>query len=198
MIDHGDVARDLVQRAHAEEARPGFDIEAGVSDVLTRAGVFQPALAAPADARAGVFQPALAAPADANRHRLLDELPLAHNTVNKKNVALLPLRRHTRVFERMRQEGEQRLAWRVQDIIVGLGLTQADYSLGGGRSLRIPEVISVTARPVGLDIRMLPGQIPDDFAAHAERIAYNLGVAEVRVVPLGPSLIRLILVPRFP
>ena len=180
MIDQGDVARDLVQRAHAEEARPGFDIEAGVSDVLTRAGV---------------FQPALAAPADANRHRLLDELPLAHNTVNKKNVALLPLRRHTRVFERMRQEGEQRLAWRVQDIIVGLGLTQADFSLGGGRTLHIPEVISVTERPVGLDICMLPGQMPDDFAAHAPAIAYNLGVAEVRVVPLGPSLIRLVLLP---
>jgi hypothetical protein len=187
MIDQGDVARDLVQRAHAEEVRPGFDIEAGVSDVLTRAGV---------------FQPALAAPADANRHRLLDELPLAHNTVNKKNVALLPprlryplARRHTRMLERMRQEGEQRLAWRVQDIIVGLGLTQADFSLGGGRTLHIPEVISVTERPVGLDIRMLPGQMPDDFAAHAPAIAYNLGVAEVRVVPLGPSLIRLILLP---
>ena len=103
--------------------------------------------------------------------------------------------KYTRELERMRQEGEQLLAWRVQDIIVGLGLTQADYSMGGGRTLHIPEVVSVTERPVGLDIRMLPGQIPDDFAAHAERIAYNLGVAEIRVVPLGPSLIRLILVP---
>jgi len=122
--------------------------------------------------------------------------------VNKGNVAPLPprrryplARRHTRVLERMRQEGEQQLAWRVQDIIVGLGLTQADYSLGGGRTLHIPEVISVTERPVGLDIRMLPGQMPDDFAAHAPAIAYNLGVAEVRVVPLGPSLIRLVLLP---
>ena len=114
---------------------------------------------------------------------------------NKKNVAPVPLRRHNRVLERMRQEGEQRLAGRVQGIIVGLGLTQADFSLGGGRSLRIPEVISVTARPVGLDIRMLPGQIPDDFAAHAKRFAYGLGAAEVRVIPLRPPLIRLILVP---
>ncbi len=38
---------------------------------------------------------------------------------------------------------------------------------------------------------MLPGQMPDDFAAHVRRIAYNLDVAEVRVIPLGPSLIRL-------
>jgi len=104
--------------------------------------------------------------------------------------------KYTRELERMRQEGEQLLAWRVQDIIVGLGLTQADYSMGGGRTLHIPEVVSVTERPVGLDIRMLPGQIPDDFAAHAKRFAYNLGVSEVRVVPLGPSLIRLILVPK--
>ncbi|MCA1681858.1 MAG: hypothetical protein LC700_01650 [Actinobacteria bacterium] len=84
------------------------------------------------------------------------------------------------------------LAWRVQDILVGRGLTQADYSIGGGRTLHIPEVISVTpGPPVGLDIRTLPGQMPDDFAAHAPAIAYNLGVVEVRVVPLGPSLIRL-------
>jgi len=121
---------------------------------------------------------------------------------NKNNIALLPsrrryplARRHTRALEHMRQEGTQRLVGRVQDIIVGLGLTQAGNSVAGGRTTIIPEVISVTERPVGFEIRMLPGQIPDDFAAHAKRIAYNLGVAEVQVVPLGHSLIRLILVP---
>jgi len=122
--------------------------------------------------------------------------------INKKNVAPLPsrrryplARRHARELECLRQEGTQRLVGRVQDIIVGLGLTQAGNSVAGGRTTIIPEVISVTERPVGFDIRMLPGQIPDDFATHAKRIAYNLGVAEVRVIPLGPSLIRLILVP---
>lgn len=39
MTDQDDVARDLVQRAHAEDVRPTFDIEAGVSDVLARAEV---------------------------------------------------------------------------------------------------------------------------------------------------------------
>lgn len=123
--------------------------------------------------------------------------------VNKENVAALPslpryplARRPTRERERMRQEGEQRLIRRVYDIIVGLGLTQGGYSAGGGRTVHVPEVISVTERPVGLDICMLPGQIPDDFTAHAKRIAYSLTVAEVRVVPLRPPLIRLILVPR--
>ena len=121
---------------------------------------------------------------------------------NKKNVAPLPsrlryplARRHTRMLERMRLEGEQQLVWRVQEIIVALGLTQADFSLAGGRILHIPEVISVTERPVGVDIRMLPGQMPDDFAVHAKRIAYHLNVAKVQVIPLEPSLIRLILVP---
>jgi len=98
------------------------------------------------------------------------------------------------------QEHNQTLAWRVQDIIAGLGLTQTDFSIAGGRSVHIPEVVSVAAGPpVGLHIRTLPGQTPDDFTAHAPAIAYNLGdlgVAQVRVVPLGPSLIRLDLLHR--
>lgn len=98
--------------------------------------------------------------------------------------------------ERTRQADDQLFAWRVQDIIVGLGLTQGDYSIGGGRALHIPEVVSVIpGPPAGVGIRMLPGQMPDDFAKHAQAIAYNLGMAEVRVVPLGPSLIRLDLLP---
>jgi hypothetical protein len=56
-------------------------------------------------------------------------------------------------------------------------------------------VSGVAGPPVGLNIRTLPGQTPDDFAAHAPAIAYNLGMAEIRVVPLGPSLIRLDLLP---
>ena len=98
------------------------------------------------------------------------------------------------------QEHNQALAWRMQDIIAGLGLTQTDFSIAGGRIVHIPEVVSVAAGPpVGLHIRTLPGQTPDDFAAHAPAIAYNLGdlgVAQVRVVPLGPSLIRLDLLHR--
>ena len=47
MTDQDDVARDLVQRAHAEDVRPPFDIEAGVSDVLARAEVEVLQLSAP-------------------------------------------------------------------------------------------------------------------------------------------------------
>jgi hypothetical protein len=41
----------------------------------------------------------------------------------------------------------QQLAWRVQDIIVGCGLVQVDYSIAGGRVFHIPQVISVDPGP---------------------------------------------------
>jgi hypothetical protein len=100
--------------------------------------------------------------------------------------------RHNRDLERRQQVGYERLAQRVEEIIAGLELVQSDFSIASGRVFHIPEVVSVApGPPVGLDIRMLPGQSPDDFSAHAPAIAYDLGVAEVRVVPLGPNLIRL-------
>ena len=101
-------------------------------------------------------------------------------------------RYRARKLERERQAERQRFAWRVQDILVGVGLGRTDFSTGGGRVIRGPDVISMTAGPpVQLRIRILPGQTPDDFIAQASAIAYGLGVADVRVVPLSPSLIRL-------
>lgn len=77
---------------------------------------------------------------------------------------------------------QQLLTRRVENLFVGSGLSQADYSIGGGRFVHIPHVVSVVTGPtVGLGIRMLPGQTPDDFTAQATAIAYNLGVAR------GPS-----------
>lgn len=107
--------------------------------------------------------------------------------------------RHSRDLERRQRIRDARLAQRAQDIIAGLGLNHTEFSIGGGRAIHVPEVVSVTAGPpVGLDIHTLPGHTPDDFAAHAPAIAYNLGVAEVRVVPLGPDRIRLELLPHDP
>jgi hypothetical protein len=104
--------------------------------------------------------------------------------------------RHNRDLERRRQAGYERLAGRVEEIIAGLGLVQSDFSIASGHIFHIPQVVSVDpGPPVGLDIRILPGQSPDDFSAHAETIAYDLGMAEVRVVPVGPSAIRLELLP---
>lgn len=105
-------------------------------------------------------------------------------------------RRRARHLARTHQAHNQVLAWRVQDSLADIGLTRMDYSIGGGRMLHIPEVVAVSAGPpVGLDIRMLPGQRVEDFAAHAPAIAYYLAVSEVRVVSLGRSLIRLELLP---
>ncbi|MGH3853851.1 MAG: DUF1918 domain-containing protein [Pseudonocardiaceae bacterium] len=108
-----------------------------------------------------------------------------------------PLARgHNRDLERRQQVGYEPLAGRVEEIIAGLGLTQSDVSIAAGRVFHTPQVVSVDpGPPVGLDIRILPGQSPDDFSAHAAAIAYDLGMAEVRVVPLGPSVIRLELLP---
>jgi hypothetical protein len=104
--------------------------------------------------------------------------------------------RRAQQLERLHQARDQRLAWRVQDIFVGCGLAQGDYNIAGGHVFHIPQVVSVVpGPPVELKIRILPGQMPDDFAAHAPAIAYSLGVSEVRVVPLGPSLIGLQLQP---
>ncbi len=73
-----------------------------------------------------------------------------------------PLARHrARQREYRRQEHNQLLAWRVQDILTGRGLTQAYYSIGGGRGWHVPQVISVVdGPPVGLIIRTLPGRHP--------------------------------------
>jgi hypothetical protein len=104
--------------------------------------------------------------------------------------------RHNRDLEQRQQAGYEQLASRVEEIIAGLGLTQSDFSIAAGRVFHIPQVVFVDpGPPVGLDIRILPGQSPTDFSRHAAAIAYDLGMAEVRVVPLGPSLIRLELLP---
>jgi hypothetical protein len=55
--------------------------------------------------------------------------------------------RRARLLQRLREADEQLLGWRVEDIIVGCGLTQADYSIGGGGVVHIPQVISVGCGP---------------------------------------------------
>jgi hypothetical protein len=104
--------------------------------------------------------------------------------------------RQHRDLERCQQAGYELLARRVEEIITGLGLIQSDFSIAAGRVFHSPQVVSVDpGPPMGVDIRILPGQSPQDFSTHAATIAYDLGMAEVRIVPLGPSLIRLELLP---
>ena len=112
---------------------------------------------------------------------------------------LLPRRkaqRDARRRVRVQQQRNQRLAEKVETILAGSGLSQSDYSVGGGRSYHFPQVISVDeGPPMSMVIRLLEGQAPDDVALHAPAIAYDLGVSDVRVDPVGPLLIRLELLP---
>jgi hypothetical protein len=85
-----------------------------------------------------------------------------------ENVALPSLLRHPvsvappRQLERTRQEHDQPLAWRLQDILSGCGLTQAHFSVAVSHVFHVPQVVSVVVGPpVGLDIHILPGQTPD-------------------------------------
>jgi Domain of unknown function (DUF1918) len=108
-------------------------------------------------------------------------------------------RRHTGGLEQRHQAAYERLAERVEDIIAGLGLIEDDWSISAGRIYHFPQVVSVNSGPpLAVDIHILPGQSPEDFSAHAEAIAYDLGMAEVSVVPLGPSEVRLVMLPHDP
>jgi hypothetical protein len=52
-------------------------------------------------------------------------------------------------------------------------------------------VAADTGPPAWVEIEVLPGQSALDFSEHAPALAYDLGVSEIRVVPVGPSRIRL-------
>lgn len=137
-----------------------------------------------------------------NRDPRAETVHASKDSIGRDGAApwLLGRRRARRRAEQLqlrRQAAYQRLAWHVQDILVGCGLCQVDFSIAGGRVFHIPQVVSVDqGPPIRLTIRMLPGQIPEDFAANAHRIAYNLDVADVRVIALGPYHIRLELLPK--
>jgi len=91
---------------------------------------------------------------------------------------------------------EKPLVRGVQDSLVRCGLRRIEYSIAGSERVHCPRVVSADAGPPGwVQIDLLAGQSAEDFAAHASAIAYGLGVAEVKVVTLGPSLIRLHLLP---
>jgi hypothetical protein len=106
---------------------------------------------------------------------------------------LRPLARHRALqLVRAHQRNKQELAWRVQDVLAGCGLVQTDYSIASGRVVHIPEVVSVVTGPVArVKLRLVVGQMPKDFTAQAQALAYHLGADEVDIVPLAPPFIRL-------
>jgi hypothetical protein len=106
---------------------------------------------------------------------------------------LRPLARHRALqLVRAHQRNKQELAWRVQDVLAGCGLVQTDYSIACGRVVHIPEVVSVIIGPVArVKLRLVVGQMPEDFTAKDQTLAYHLGAAKVNIVVLEPPFIRL-------
>jgi S-DNA-T family DNA segregation ATPase FtsK/SpoIIIE len=100
-------------------------------------------------------------------------------------------RRRVLRAEQHQRRRDQNLAWRAQEVFAGLGLVTGQASIAAGQTVSIPHVVRVdVGPPVSLVVRILPGQVVGDFAEQSSRIAANLGVARVRVVSLGPSLLR--------
>jgi S-DNA-T family DNA segregation ATPase FtsK/SpoIIIE len=94
--------------------------------------------------------------------------------------------------EQAQHQRNQQLAWRVQDTLGALGLFQKGSSIAGGPSFRVPVVTRVDlGPPIRLTIVTLPGQVPEDFTPHTATIAHNLGMARVRVINGGASLLYL-------
>ncbi len=103
---------------------------------------------------------------------------------------------------RRRVNSYQRLAWYLQDVLVGCGLFKSGSSLVGGGNFYVPRILSVCpGPPLEFNIRTLPGQTPEEYRAKAVAIAYNLDVSAVAITALEPHLIRLTLLgpsPRAP
>jgi hypothetical protein len=99
--------------------------------------------------------------------------------------------------EQIHRENEQRYIKHVEEILGACGLVEVGDSVAGGRTFYFPEVVSIDpGPPETFVIRMLPGQTPDDFAAHGTAIGYDLGGSDIRVTDLGVPLISLEVVPR--
>jgi hypothetical protein len=101
-------------------------------------------------------------------------------------------RLHARREEHRREAADKSLALRVHNSLIRCGLSRSSYSIASGDMFHSPQVTSADTGPPGwVEIDMLPGQSPDDFARHAEAIAHDLNVSKVRVVPLKTPRIRL-------
>jgi hypothetical protein len=84
--------------------------------------------------------------------------------------------------------------WQWNDTMDGTGLARHSSTAGRIPLVVVPQVQLVEpGPPVALVVRMLPGQIVDDFQAQAHRIAAGMNVPMVHVTPYGHSLIKVAL-----
>jgi len=88
-------------------------------------------------------------------------------------------RRHRQ--ERAHAEESRYLGWQWQDTVLGAGLVRHTESAAGIPHVSMPELVRVDAGPpVTLVVRMLPGQVVDDYRKQAHRIAEGMGVPMAR------------------
>jgi len=85
------------------------------------------------------------------------------------------------------------LLWQWSHTMDGAHLSQPSWNAGGTNHTVAPQVHSVEpGPPVTLLVRMLPGQVVDDFQAEAHRIAAGMEVPMVRIVPFDTGWIKVV------
>jgi S-DNA-T family DNA segregation ATPase FtsK/SpoIIIE len=77
------------------------------------------------------------------------------------------------------------------------GLSQTIDTVSGGTEV-IPRIEFVAISERYLVVRLLPGQLPSDFTAVADRLAYAMGAAAIRVEPRGKTHVIIWLLDRDP
>jgi hypothetical protein len=86
------------------------------------------------------------------------------------------------------------VVWQWSDTMDGVDLAQHTSSAAKIPLMLAPEVQSVVpGPPVTLLVRMLRGQVVDDFQAQANRIAAGMDAPMVRITPYGHDLIKVVL-----
>jgi len=131
-------------------------------------------------------------------------------TLVSSGVSIRPVDQHTGLVGRRfgwrpgwwqrRREAEElarwahEVMWQWNDTMEGTGLAYRTLSAGGVPVWVVPQVQSVEARPpVTLVVRVLPGQIVDDFQEQAHRIAAGMEVPMVHITPYGHGRIKVAL-----
>jgi hypothetical protein len=119
-----------------------------------------------------------------------------------QHVALMGRRRSwgpLRWLQRRREADElarwaSEVVWQWNETMDGIDLAHHTVTAGRLPLMVAPQVQSVDpGPPVTLLVRVLPGQVVDDFQAQAHRIAAGMDVPMVRITPYGHGLINVAL-----
>ncbi|MGH3673017.1 MAG: hypothetical protein ACRDSH_20700 [Pseudonocardiaceae bacterium] len=105
-----------------------------------------------------------------------------------------------------RRQDDQELArwvaevkWQWSDAVDGAQLTNHSMTAGRIPLTVAPEVHEVEpGPPVTLLVRMLPGQVVEDFETQAHRLAGGLGVPVIQILSGDPGFIKVVLLDHDP